>query len=104
VSVNLSAQQDFDLTNGADLFVRAEYAYTSRVYLDPTDVLIESRPAFSLVNASVDYSPAHSHWQVALWGKNLADTQYINGINGGAFVTTPIGDPRTFGVRINYAY
>ncbi len=104
VSVNLRAQKDFDLADGADLFIRAQYQFDARTYFDPTNVLIASRPAYSLVNASIGYSPPHSRWQVALWGKNLADTQYINGANLGGTLTGPVGDPRTFGVRIDYDY
>ena len=104
LSLTVSAQKDFDLSDGADLFVRAEYQYTSRTYFDPTNLPIASRPAYSLVNASIGYSPAHSHWTVALWGKNLADTMYINGLGASNTITAPVGDPRTFGVRINYSY
>ena len=104
LSINLSAQKDFDFPDGANLFLRAEYVFTSKTYFDPTNVAIASRPAFDLVNASIGYSPPHSHWQMALWGRNLTDTLYINGVGGGAFVTAPVGDPRTFGVRLNYVY
>ena len=69
-----------------------------------SELLRRRRPNFSLVNASIGYSPANSHWTVALWGKNLADTQYINGILGSNDVIAPVGDPRTLGVRINYTY
>ena len=104
VSINLSAQKDFDLGNGADLIVRAQYQFDARTFFDPTNVKIASRPGCSLINASIGYSPPHSHWQVALWGKNLADTQYINGANLGGTLTGPVGDPRTFGLRIDYNY
>jgi iron complex outermembrane receptor protein len=104
VSINLSAQKDFDLADGADLFIRAQYQFDARTFFDPTNVVIASRPAYGLINASIGYSPPGSHWQVALWGKNLADAQYINGANLGGTLTGPVGDPRTFGIRINYDY
>ena len=99
-----SGQKDFDLADGADVYVRGEYQYTAKTYFDPTNLPIASRPSFSLVNASIGYSPAHSHLQIALWGKNLANTQYINGGNYGSNLIAPIGEPRTFGVRVNYTY
>ena len=104
LSVNLSGQKDFDFADGANLFLRAEYAFTSKTYFDPTNLAIASRPAFGLINVTVGYSPPHSHWQMALWVKNLADTMYINGTAGGAFITAPVGDPRTFGARLNYVF
>ncbi len=73
MTINLTAEKDFDLGNGANLFVRGEYQYTSKTQMDPTNLPITQRPAFDLINASIGYSPANSHWTVALWGKNLAD-------------------------------
>ncbi len=104
MTINLTAEKDFDLSNGASLFVRGEYQYTAKTQMDPTNLPITQRPAFDLVNASMGYSPAGSHWTVALWGKNLADKQYLIGANLGSFVVGSAGDPRTFGVRINYTY
>lgn len=104
VSLSTSAQKDFDLANGADLFVRGEYEYTSRVYFDPSNIALASQPAYSIVNGSIGYSPSHSHWIVSLWGKNLADTRYIVGIGTSSIFTAAIGDPRTFGLRIDYTY
>jgi iron complex outermembrane receptor protein len=105
VSLSLDAQKDFDLADGADLFIRGEFNYQSLVYFDPTNVPVDSQPAFTIVNASIGYSPAHSHWTVSLWGRNLADTQYLVGAQtGGTILGGAVGDPRTFGVRIQYTY
>jgi hypothetical protein len=34
----------------------------------------------------------------------LTDQICINGINGGSTVTAPVSAPRTYGIRIRYAY
>lgn len=104
LALNLSGQQDFDLPDGADLSVRATYEYTSRVFFDPSNALVASRAPLNLVGASITYSPAHSHWTVGVWGKNLTNDLYINGISAGSTISAPNGDPRTFGLRINYTY
>jgi iron complex outermembrane receptor protein len=105
VSLSLDAQKDFDLSDGADLYVRGEFNYQSLVYFDPTNVAVDSQPAYTVVNASIGYSPAHSHWTVSIWGKNLADTAYLVGAQtGGTILGGAVGDPRTFGVRLQYTY
>ena len=104
VAFNLSGQQDFDLPDGADLSVRATYEYTSRDYFDPSNAAVASRAPLGLVGASMTYAPAHSHWTVGIWGKNLTNDLYINGISAGSTISAPNGDPRTFGLRINYTY
>ncbi len=104
VTFNWTGQYDHDFGNGAIAFARLEYQYQSAVYFDPTDVAISGRPAISLIGASIGYAPANSHWKVALWGKNLTDHQYITGVSIGTPFTAPVGDPRTYGVRIEYKY
>jgi iron complex outermembrane receptor protein len=109
VSAVFVAQKDFELSDGSQVFVRGEYQYTSETFFDPSNIPIMSQPAFSLYNASLGYSMAGGHWQAVLWGKNLADEQYLLGtaVGGSTYsphVTAPIGAPRTFGVRLNYTY
>jgi iron complex outermembrane receptor protein len=104
LSLNVTGQKDFFLTNGADLFVRASYQYVSLTYFDPSNVPINARPAYSLVNASIGYSP-DTHWQFALWGKNLTDKVVPSGFNAGSPPDEYyVSDPRTYGARINYKY
>ena len=104
VTFNWTGQYNHDFGNGTVAFARVEYQYVSSVFFDPTDVSISERPAINLVGASIGYEPANSHWTVALWGKNLTDQQYITGFGTGTPLTAPVGDPRTFGVRVEYKY
>jgi iron complex outermembrane receptor protein len=104
LTVNWTGQYDHDLGNGSVVYGRVEYQYVSKVFFDPTDVSISERPAISLIGASIGYEPANSHWKVALWGKNLTNQQYITSINISTPFTAPIGDPRTYGLRIEYTY
>jgi hypothetical protein len=39
-----------------------------------------------------------------LWGRNLADLSYANSLVIGNLPQVISGDPRTFGVRLNYKY
>ena len=88
---------------------RGEYQYTSETFFNPSNIPIMSQPAYSLTNASLGYNSPGGHWQAVLWGKNLADKQYVLNVavGGQAYsphVTAPIGAPRTFGLRLNYTY
>ena len=46
------------------------------------------------------------HWQLALWGRNLTDQNYVInvGLNSNNHITAPVGVPRTFGGRITYNF
>ena len=106
VSVILSGQKDFDLPNGGAFYVRGDYQYTALTYFQPSNTAVTSQPAFSLYNASLGYTAPGGHWQAALWGKNLADENYVLNVSTGAngHVTAPVGLPRTFGARFTYNY
>ncbi len=104
LALSLAVQKDFDLADGADVFVRGEYQYTGKMYFDPTNFALAAQNPYSVVNGSIGYSPAHSHWTVAVWGKNMADTRYFVGNQAATIFAGAVGDPRTFGVRIQYTY
>ncbi len=106
VSLILSGQKDFNMSDGGNFYVRGEYQYTALTYFQPSNTPVTSQPAFSLYNASIGYTAPGGHWQVALWGKNLSDQNYVLNVSVGAntHVTAPVGVPRTFGARITYNY
>jgi len=104
VNVIFTGQKDFDLPDGADFYVRGEYQYQAKTYFEPSNVPIASRPADGMFDASIGYSPAHSHWTVALWGKNLTNQIIPTGLGGGNPLGLFVSDPRTFGLRVNYTY
>ena len=102
LSLSASAQKDFDFAGGRG-FIRGEYSYTAKTFFDPSNVAIASRPAFSLINASVGFTPRDSNWQIAIWGKNLADKDYVNFVVASTFPTASLGGPRTIGIRLVYS-
>jgi iron complex outermembrane receptor protein len=104
VALTLTAQQDFDLSDGSNFYVRGEYNYTSTIQSDATNVKIAEVGPVSLYNASVGYMAKSGNWNIALWGRNLGDKQWVNLITP---TPRPIGNPgmpRTFGVRLNLNY
>ncbi len=104
INVILTGQKDFDLADGADLYIRALYEYQAKTYMEPANAPIAIRPAVSLINASIGYTPARSHWTVALWGKNLTNQIFTTGLGGGNPLGLRVSDPRTYGLQINYTY
>jgi outer membrane receptor protein involved in Fe transport len=75
-------------------------------------------PIHGLINASMLYQPNHGNWTVQLWAKNLTDKLYVTySTNYYYYVDShaeagnaayknqnrvAYGDPRTFGVTVNY--
>ena len=63
------------------------------------------QPGYGLVNARLTYTPPKGNWEVALWGKNLADKEYFRNIavSGVTGLAVP-GDPRTYGVALRLSF
>ena len=104
VSLTLTAQQDFDLPDGSTMYVRGEYSHTSLTYFEPTNSSVASRGAVSLYDASVGYSPKNAKWEFVAWAKNLTDEAWTSYVTLGTVPAYNMQAPRTFGVRVNYAY
>lgn len=102
-SYSIGLNKDFMMDSGA-LSMRVAYRFQGeregRVFNDP-----RSRPGESkLWDLNMTYRPNDGDWFVRVYGKNLADKQYIgtwaasSALQGGAQFAT-YTDPRTFGVQ-----
>jgi iron complex outermembrane receptor protein len=104
IALTLTAQQDFDLSDGSYVYVRGEYNYTSTIESDATNLEIAKLDPISLYNASIGYMPKSGKWNIALWGRNLGDKQWVNWITSSPRPVGNVAPPRTFGVRLNLNY
>lgn len=81
-----------------------DYTSVDEQYSTPDAIAINQIPDYSLVNARVAYTPAAGNWELALWGRNLADEEYrrTNSKNFLGSDRTMWGDPRLFGLTFTY--
>ncbi|PWR23843.1 TonB-dependent receptor [Zavarzinia compransoris] len=88
-------------------FIGASYAYRSSYNTDPSsrETIV---PAFGLADARLGLGSADERWRASLWVRNLFDENYFTAAAGlpynvGAVVVVP-GDPRTFGLTVEYRF
>ncbi|WP_299981378.1 TonB-dependent receptor [uncultured Pseudoteredinibacter sp.] len=101
-SSNLSFNYNVPMENGAMDF-RLEYSYSDEQRGDYIDDRI-TLDAYELWDARAAWTSADEQWEVALWGKNLMDEDYISH----QYVIGPggigvWGAPRTYGLTVNYS-
>jgi iron complex outermembrane receptor protein len=88
-----------------DILLHGEYAYQSKVFFDAanTSTMNAFQPGYGLVGGRIIFRPARGDWDFAVWGKNLGDKRYFRNvaISGPSGLGTP-GDPRTYGVSVNW--
>jgi iron complex outermembrane recepter protein len=63
-------------------------------------------PSYGLLNGLVRLRTNDEHWELTVWGRNLADEEYFTGVANfySAFGTANWfeGDPRTYGATVRY--
>ena len=104
-SFNLGGDYDWILDGGARVTVGGNYSFQTKVYFQPDNQVGQS--AYGLLDAYVAYTFANEPITVKLWGANLTDVQYHNGIvefAGPAGDIGFVGAPLTFGIKAEYSY
>ena len=99
-SLNVS----YDMATMGDRLLRlnAEWAYRGDVYYDVFNSAGAFQSGFSILNANLVLTDSQNQWSVSLWGRNLADKEYITiGIQGfGGIPINNLGAPRQYGLRV----
>jgi len=101
-----SAQYLQPLGEHGSLRFFADYSWVDDQYSDPSNAPLYLIESYSLIGARVSWIPVSEHWELALWGKNLADEEYsrVNNLNFLNFPRTIWGAPRTYGVSFTYFF
>lgn len=99
-----TAEKKFELSGGGVVSLNGDLNYTS-----PTDFDISNHPlsrseVITLYNATISFTSADGRYVVGLWGRNLGDKSYANSLIFNSQPQVVAGDPRTFGLRLNYTY
>lgn len=101
---NLMVRYDWELASGGGLSLQGEFRHKDKVYQDPDVLEIAAVPAYDVFDARLAYTVPNGNFEFALWGKNLADEEYLlhnfPGVTGeGAGTPAP---PRTYGVTVSW--
>jgi outer membrane receptor protein involved in Fe transport len=100
---NFTALYVHPITDNMEMFFRGEvYFISDRFLTTDLDPLI-TQEGYNLLNGSIGLASQDGSWEVQIWGRNLADEEYLQ---GGFNSTLPgningyPGDPRTWGVTL----
>ncbi len=108
-NISTSLAYDFNLSNNMTLRLYGDYTYTDHRYFNSfQQEAISSRGDHHLFGARISLLSATGNWDIALWGKNLTDEEYVvdstdlSGVFG--FIPLFYGDRRAYGVDFSYRY
>ncbi|MFT7244966.1 MAG: iron complex outermembrane receptor protein [Candidatus Azotimanducaceae bacterium] len=105
VSSSISYEKSFSNFNG--------FAHLAARYRGERNVTSEQNPiadqdSYVTANATIGISDPEGRWSVSLWGKNIFDEEFTDGIfnsviQSGSFNAYP-GDPRIYGVTLRFQH
>ena len=83
-TVAAGAQYRFDLPQGDDVTVRADYAYYSEVFNDIAGDPLLAQDAYGLLNIRATYTSRDGSWRASVFGTNVTDVDYKQSGNASA--------------------
>ncbi len=95
-------QPIFEGWNG---ILMTDYRWIDDRFLEATNQLFEKADAYWVVNMRAALASQDGKWELAVWGKNLFDEEYLTYVNNiGFFKLDIFGEQRTFGANIRYNF
>ena len=82
--------------------MHADYLHRSSFNSTATNSIYGIVPAYGVLNARIGFRTANGRYDISLWGKNLANTNYYTSRSESTYglITATVGDPRTYGVTL----
>lgn len=88
--------------------LQLDFDYKDRIFFKPeNEDLLSNGENYWLINARTAYETADGDIEISVWGKNLTDEEYlatVGDLSNFGFHQLYYGDPRTFGVTVNYQF
>jgi iron complex outermembrane receptor protein len=101
-TANLVADYERPISSSLTFVARGEWSYRGSQFGTPTNTAVSKAPSYSLINGRVGVSVNDGQWGVYIWGRNLADKDYL--LWRDRFGTEDVGGygpPRMYGVSLN---
>ena len=108
VTLSANIVQAMPLANGAVVNARLDANYKGKTYKDPGNSPYLIQSAFTLLNARLSYVSTDGKWEVAAFGTNLLDEEYLtNGLDlltTFGFIESYYGRPREYGAELTVRF
>ncbi|MCR8922974.1 TonB-dependent receptor [Dasania sp. GY-MA-18] len=106
-AMNIALDYRLPLDHGLSLTFSTDAAYQSKVYLALDNLEVKSQEAYWIYNGSIVLAGPEEHWQLSLWGRNLADKTYHTeafSSKSSGLLMRVVAPPRSYGVALSYQW
>ncbi|MCG8336553.1 MAG: TonB-dependent receptor, partial [Proteobacteria bacterium] len=84
-------------------YVRGDVRHVGETYyFNGTNQTFDKADPYSVLDMKAGYR--NSSLDIYLYGKNVTDTEYINGLRAGSVAVATFGDPAAFGAGASYKF
>jgi iron complex outermembrane receptor protein len=98
-------QYDIPLDNGSRITLQTDFNYQDEVQFDALNNPLLSEDDYWLWNARASWTSANEQWEVAAFGRNLGDEEYMVyafDLSFFGFNEEMLGTPMSYGVEVTY--
>jgi iron complex outermembrane receptor protein len=107
VTFNGLIQYDIQLGDNGVVTLQTDFNYQDEVWFDALNNPLLSEGDYWLLNARVSWTSVDEKWEVAAFGRNLGDEEYMVyafDLSFFGFNEEMLGTPRAYGVEATYRY
>ncbi len=104
LNFNGLAQYDIPVSFGT-FTLQLDWSYQDKVYFDALNNELLSQDSYWLWNGRVAWTSTDDQWELAVWGRNLGDKEYLSyafDLSFFGFQEQMLGTPQMFGVELTY--
>jgi iron complex outermembrane recepter protein len=99
------AQKTVPLSTDLDLIATTDARYVGKRFLEATGQVFDRAPSYWVQNARLAISSKEGGWEVAAWGKNIWNKNYLTYLNNVSFFRLEIyGEPVSYGLSASVKF
>ena len=105
----VSGEYEIPLGGAMEATLRADYQWQSRVFFSFYNHDLNSQDDYGVLNLSAALGPQDSQWRLVAFARNVEDTYYVTYAEANVSAGYPslggaVGQPRTYGVSVEYNF
>lgn len=100
-----TVQKSFAMGANLELIANTDFRYVGNRFLEATGQIFDRAPSYWVQNARLTLASKKGSWEVAAWGKNIWNKEYLTYINNVSFFRLEIyGEPVSYGLAASFKF
>lgn len=98
-------QKTVPISNSLNLIMQTDGRFVDKRFLRPANQVFDSAPSYWVQNARVAIADIDGKFEIAAWGKNIFNKDYMTYLNNVGFLRIEIyGDPASYGLSASFKF